>query len=240
MARSTRSAKLETRTATIEAAGGEESRSSSRSAPGSGSAIGGTDRRNLGGAGRGRRGGNWTKAIGSADDFEDADNSGVLDFWQAQDKARASREARGEAAAGAKPATVGQALAAYEADLKTRGADTGNVARVRAHLPAALLNKAVALLASRELRRWRDGLAERMAPAKRQPHHHRNEGGAQSGGRTRRADRQPSRMGNRARDDPGRRAIPQRDPDRGRGAGDRRRGNPQSARSLGCWSNSRP
>src|SRR3954451_14292772 len=35
------------------------------------------------------RGGNWTKAIGLADDFEDADRNQVLDFWQAQEKARA-------------------------------------------------------------------------------------------------------------------------------------------------------
>src|SRR5580704_9062761 len=33
-------------------------------------------------------GGNWTKAIGGADDFEDADGGQVLDFWQAQEKAR--------------------------------------------------------------------------------------------------------------------------------------------------------
>jgi hypothetical protein len=32
------------------------------------------------------QGGNWTKAIGTADDFDEAD---VLDFWQAQDRARA-------------------------------------------------------------------------------------------------------------------------------------------------------
>ena len=35
------------------------------------------------------RGGNWTKAIGSADDFEEADSNNTLDFWQAQDRARA-------------------------------------------------------------------------------------------------------------------------------------------------------
>src|SRR5947207_9214922 len=34
------------------------------------------------------RGRNWTKAIAAADDFEDADGHHVLDFWQAQDKAR--------------------------------------------------------------------------------------------------------------------------------------------------------
>jgi hypothetical protein len=34
------------------------------------------------------RGGNWTKAIGTADDFDEADGRAVPDFWQAQDSAR--------------------------------------------------------------------------------------------------------------------------------------------------------
>lgn len=59
-----------------------------------------------------------------------------------------------------RPATVGEALDLYEADLKPRGGDAGNVARVRAHLPAGLREKAVALLTSRELRKWRDSLVK--------------------------------------------------------------------------------
>lgn len=112
------------------------------------------------------RGGNWTKAIGVADDFDDANGGAVLNFWQAQDMARSlGRGDRLGEAASLKPATVDLALAAYEADLMTRGADIGNVARVRKHLPIGLRNKAVALLASRELRRWRDSLAKQLAPA---------------------------------------------------------------------------
>src|SRR5438874_10926578 len=50
------------------------------------------------------KGGNWTKAIGAADDLDDADGSQVLDFWQAQEKARAlGRDDRGDAA---RPITV--------------------------------------------------------------------------------------------------------------------------------------
>jgi integrase len=109
------------------------------------------------------RGGNWTKAVGTADDFEDADGHAVLDFWQAQEKARAI--GRADHAGAAKPATVAEALANYEADLKTRGGDIGNVARVRVHLPAGLLNKTVALLGSGELRKWRDRLGKSLAPA---------------------------------------------------------------------------
>jgi integrase len=112
------------------------------------------------------KGGNWTRAIGAADDFEDADGTAVLDFWQAQDKARMlGRAGRyGDAEAG-KPGTVQDALDRYEADLKTRGGDIGNVNRVRTHIPDALIGKTVALLAARDLRLWRDALAQVVAPA---------------------------------------------------------------------------
>ena len=60
----------------------------------------------------------------------------ILDFWQAQDKARTlGRDDRDGGTGSVKPATVEQALDSYEADLKTRGGDIGNVARVRMHLP---------------------------------------------------------------------------------------------------------
>jgi integrase len=111
------------------------------------------------------KGGNWTKAIGTADDFDDPNGNNILDFWQAQDKVRTLARAGADDAGPTKPATLGQALDSYEADLKTRGGDIGNVARVRMHLPAGLLEKIVALLSSRELRRWRDGLTKTLAAA---------------------------------------------------------------------------
>jgi integrase len=107
-------------------------------------------------------GGNWIKVVGIADDHEDADGEHVLDFWQAQDKARVL--ARGTEESGA-PITVDQALTAYAADLAARGGQPGNVSRVRHHLPPALADKAVALLSSRELQRFRDALATRIAAA---------------------------------------------------------------------------
>src|SRR5947207_12031623 len=94
-------------------------------------------------------GGNWTKAIGTADDFEDADGNHVLNFWQAQEKARTlARDDRGTES---RPATVGEALTAYATDLKTRGADCYNAERVRTHLSPALADKPVGLLAARDL-----------------------------------------------------------------------------------------
>jgi integrase len=112
------------------------------------------------------KGGNWTKAIGSADDFEDADGNDTLDFWQAQDRARViARVGRDGDGDDGKPVTVSRALDRYEADLKTRGGDVANVARVRLHLKEPLAGKRVALLTARDLRHWRDGIAKHLAPA---------------------------------------------------------------------------
>jgi integrase len=105
-------------------------------------------------------GGNWTKAFGIADDFEDASTGRTLTFWDAQAQARElahTPQADATADAG-KLATVRDALAAYEADLRIRNGDANNAARCLVHLPAALASKTVALLTAKELRRWRDGL----------------------------------------------------------------------------------
>jgi integrase len=99
------------------------------------------------------KGGNWTKAIGAADDYADADGRNVLDYWQAQD---AARKLAGKTDDG-KPLTA--------ASLQTRGGDTYNVSRVRRHMPDTLAGKVVKLLTAGELRRWRDALAKEMAPA---------------------------------------------------------------------------
>jgi len=109
-------------------------------------------------------GGNWTKAIGTADDFDDANGSNILDFWQAQDRARAIGRVSRHGDDGKLP-TVTEALDRYEADLDTRGGDTGNVSRVRAHLSERFAGRDIALLTARDLRSWRDGLAKSLAPA---------------------------------------------------------------------------
>jgi integrase len=109
-------------------------------------------------------GGNWVKSFGLADDREAADGEHVLDFAQAQDKARAL--ARGREPDSGRPATVGEALDHYEADLRLRGGDVGNVRRVRLHLSAGLATRTVSLLGPRELRMWRDSLVKKgLEPA---------------------------------------------------------------------------
>lgn len=109
-------------------------------------------------------GANKTKAIGTADDFDDPDGVAILDFGQAQDKAREYGRAR-QGIGRAKPVTVHEALDAYEADLETRRGDAGNVSRVRGHLTLAWGEKVVALLTHRELRKFRDGIAKKLAPS---------------------------------------------------------------------------
>jgi len=110
------------------------------------------------------KGGYHTKGIGAADDFAEADGRSVLDFWMAQDAARAFA-GRKEQRADGKPATVGQALDRYEADLKVRGGDVGNVSRIREHLSDTLTAKTVAMLSVHELRTWRNGLVEKLSAA---------------------------------------------------------------------------
>jgi integrase len=100
-------------------------------------------------------GAEWTDAFAIADDHENADGEHILDFWQAQDKARAI--ARGQDAHGGRPGSVDEALTDYEKDLITRGADPSNAQRVRTLLPASLLAKPVALLTVRDLKAVRDG-----------------------------------------------------------------------------------
>jgi integrase len=112
------------------------------------------------------KGGNWLKAFAHADDYETANGETVLDFWQAQDRARVLARGGGnnpDSASDTKPATVSEALDHYEADLRTRGGDVANVARVRTHLLRGLRQKPVALLTARELRRWRDMLKHKVS-----------------------------------------------------------------------------
>jgi integrase len=109
-------------------------------------------------------GGAWLKAFGTVDDHEDSNGSSVLDFWQASAKAR--ELARGDVGNGDRPATVSEALTAYEGDLIARGAEVGNVTRVRYSLPSTLGARPVGLLTAAELRNWRNKLVkDGMAPA---------------------------------------------------------------------------
>jgi hypothetical protein len=113
------------------------------------------------------KGGNWTQVFARADDFQDANDTDILSFWQAQDRARTLARGRDAEEDSRKPVTVAQTIDRYEYDLKTRGGDIYNAPRVRRHLPDLLASKTVALLAApREFRHWRDGLLKKgLAPS---------------------------------------------------------------------------
>jgi integrase len=107
--------------------------------------------------------------LGTADDHSPADGREILDFYGAQDRARAGMAKRNLASASAgedgQVITVDRALARYQENLKARGAETANVSRVRAHLTQSLLERPIALLTAHGLETWRNGLLEKMAPA---------------------------------------------------------------------------
>jgi integrase len=106
----------------------------------------------------------WTRAFAEADDYENSDTKRVLDFYQAQSVAK--KLARGEdGVADSAPLTVDDALKDYKRDLEARGADTYNAEHPRVHLTSVLLAKPVQLLTSAELRKWRDSLLGKIAPA---------------------------------------------------------------------------
>jgi hypothetical protein len=103
------------------------------------------------------KGGRWTDRFAHADDKQPSDGVTVLSYEQAANKARAL--ARGDANAAAdRPATIDEALTAYEADLTARGKNPYNAAWVRSHLPQHLAAQPLSLVTSKQLRGWRDAL----------------------------------------------------------------------------------
>jgi integrase len=97
------------------------------------------------------------KNIGTADDYDDADGRTILNFGQAQDKARE------EATAKRGPYTVAQALEEYfqALDGQGRSARLVNDARTKANalIVPAIGAIPVSDLTALQLRRWRDTLA---------------------------------------------------------------------------------
>jgi integrase len=76
--------------------------------------------------------------------------------------------ARGDANAAAdRPASISEAVTAYEADLTARGQNPYNARHVRYHLPAHLAAVPLSQVTSKQLRRWRDGglIKDGMLPA---------------------------------------------------------------------------
>jgi hypothetical protein len=110
-------------------------------------------------------GANWTKAFAVADDFADANGADILDYWQAQARARIVARQQDDEAKGASDITVAAALDRYERDIRDRYGDAGNVNRVRMHLPDELKGKLVSALGAEELRDWHSGLRKELTKA---------------------------------------------------------------------------
>jgi integrase len=127
-----------------------------------------------------------TATIGTADDNADADGVAVLDWWQAQTKAREWRTTAERTAAGieepAAPLTVADVVAEYLAWVeKHRRASTAREWRymAQAHILPKLGKLEVAKLTTARLRKWHEELAEqpgrlRTKPGEKQRHREQN------------------------------------------------------------------
>jgi integrase len=109
--------------------------------------------------------------IGTADDFSDADGVAILNFAQAQDKARQHMVRRVHTANGITgPVTVRAAVEAYLEFLESnRKSAIDSRHRARAHVYPTLGNVEVASLTTDMLRRWHGGLAKALPRARTKP-----------------------------------------------------------------------
>ncbi|MGY4319001.1 integrase [Bradyrhizobium sp. JR3.5] len=152
MARRTRSAFLENRTARLKLAARKKPYTA-LIAPGIFLAY----RRNTGPGTWSVKCNGWLKRFSLADDREDANGNSVMTYWQALEHAK--RLARAGEGDSEQPISVAEAIDAYETDLETRDGSKYNATGVRRHL-GSLTSKTVALLTERELRDWRAGLVK--------------------------------------------------------------------------------
>lgn len=106
----------------------------------------------------------WIKVIAEADDYDESNGRGILNFYEVQDSIK--KLVRGEdGSADNAPLSIDGALIAYKADLTARSANPYNSEWPRLHLTSVLLSKPVALLSSDELIKWRNSLLGKLAPA---------------------------------------------------------------------------
>lgn len=108
------------------------------------------------------KGGSSTKAIGTADDYEDADGVRVFTFWQAQDRAKElARPVHTDAPAGM-PITVKVAVEDYLAWLAVKNARTAADTRRRLgkHFIPAFGATLIADLTKTKLERWLGGMVK--------------------------------------------------------------------------------
>jgi integrase len=132
------------------------------------------------------------ESLGIADDLSDADGVAVLDFWQAQTKARERMVRRVHAVNGVTgPLTVQAAVEAYLEFLENNRKSAVDARhRARAHIYPTLGNVEVASLTTDMLRKWLAGLAKTAARLRTKPgakQQHRELDGSEEAVRRRRS-----------------------------------------------------
>ena len=113
------------------------------------------------------KGGAATKAIGKADDFDDADGASVFTFWQAQDRARVLARPTVADAPASIPITVRLAVADYLGWMETKNprsaADTRQ--RLEKHFMPTFADRMIADLTKTALERWLGTMVKKMGTA---------------------------------------------------------------------------
>jgi integrase len=112
-------------------------------------------------------GGEWVQRIGTADDYEQANGTDVLNYEQAVAEARRLYRGKDDTDHDpSKPLTLDEALTCYETDLQARSARPYNARLARHHLTPSLLSKPLVLITADELKAWRNRLvAKGLAPS---------------------------------------------------------------------------
>jgi integrase len=105
-------------------------------------------------------GGSWLRKIGYADDFEAADGKSVLDYWQACEAAKKLARTTDGESGGERPATVTEAIEAYQRDLAARDGNEVNATGLIGKLTPALATRPVSLLSTKDVIGFRDRLVD--------------------------------------------------------------------------------
>ncbi len=108
-----------------------------------------------------RDGNDWVEQIGVADDHNEANGQDVLDYWQAQDRARKRAQGGRASTAG----SLGAVLDQYKRDLETRGGEVRNADRVRSYIPQRLRDKPAGTFTVADFRDVRNAIAAKVLAA---------------------------------------------------------------------------
>src|SRR5215831_18513659 len=107
----------------------------------------------------------WLQRIAGADDFEDANGTTIITYFQAIEEARKLARAGDPVQGGDRPVTVAEAIEAYKTHLAANDASPTNATMITRHLKPALAAKPVALLTRKDVLGFRNGILETVGRA---------------------------------------------------------------------------